>query len=308
METRVNYAIVGIFVVALSIALVGVGLWLGADISAKEYHRYSIYTEESVAGLTSKAAVRYRGVTVGYVDSIELAPNNPEQVHVVVAIEDGTPIKTDTKAKLDIQGLTGLAAIELTGGTRQASQLAASPGEPYPIIESEPSLITRVDSALTQGLQILNRLADQVSKVLSDENIATIHSTLANLEAVSTLLTENSAHIRNTLHNAEQLSAAGTTAANALPGLLRQAEQTLGRFDALAADLQTASGQFGQLSSDGQEGLHQLNRVTLPQLNSLLVEMQRLGENLTRLSEEFNENPQMLIFGRPHSPSGPGER
>ena len=78
MESKVNYTAVGLFVVILSAALIGLGLWIGADISPKDYRRYDAFFNESVSGLNANAPVKYRGVTVGRVSHIQLSPDNPQ--------------------------------------------------------------------------------------------------------------------------------------------------------------------------------------------------------------------------------------
>ena len=92
MQSKVNYALVGLFVVLLGSALLSATFWLTLGGETKTYDRYRVYFRESVAGLNPKATVRYRGVQVGQVESIRLDRNNPDQVDVVLNVERGTPI------------------------------------------------------------------------------------------------------------------------------------------------------------------------------------------------------------------------
>ena len=87
---------------------------------------------ESVAGLNLNAPVRYRGVDVGRVRKIALAPGNVEQVQLTLDIERGTPVKEDTVATLQTQGLTGIAFVELTAGHRDSPRAAREPGRAVP--------------------------------------------------------------------------------------------------------------------------------------------------------------------------------
>jgi len=88
MEEKVNFAVVGIFVLVLGAALIGGVLWLSSGKSYRtSYDIYQTYTKDSVAGLNINAPVRYRGVDVGRVRNIALAPNNVEQVQLTLAIE-----------------------------------------------------------------------------------------------------------------------------------------------------------------------------------------------------------------------------
>ena len=118
MESKVNFALVGAFVLALATALVGAALWLASGGAYQtHYDRYDASVEESVSGLNVKAPVKYNGVDVGNVERIWLDANNPQRVKLRFQIERGTPIKVDTVATLKTQGLTGIAYVELSGGT-----------------------------------------------------------------------------------------------------------------------------------------------------------------------------------------------
>jgi phospholipid/cholesterol/gamma-HCH transport system substrate-binding protein len=160
MEEKVNFAVVGVFVLVLSAALIGGVLWLSSGKSYRtSYDLYQTYMKESVAGLNLNASVRYRGVEVGHVQNITLAPGNVEQVQLTLAIERGTPIKVDTVAVLSTQGLTGIAFVDLTGGSRDAPALKTQAGESYPVIRSGPSLMVRLDASLVDAARTLRNVA-----------------------------------------------------------------------------------------------------------------------------------------------------
>ena len=148
MEPKVNYVVVGAFVLLLGAALLIGVLWLGKTDYRGVYDRYEASMRESVAGLSVDSTVKYRGVDVGRVKAIALNQSNPEEVLLTLDIVRGTPIKTDTIAVLETQGLTGLATINLTGGSRDAPPLQALPGQEYPVIRTGPSLFFGPPNAL----------------------------------------------------------------------------------------------------------------------------------------------------------------
>ncbi|MDE2089916.1 MAG: MCE family protein, partial [Gammaproteobacteria bacterium] len=114
METKVNYAVVGLFVLVLGAALIGIVLWLSAgNFNRQAYVTYYAYMQESVSGLNVNAPVKYHGVDVGRVRRIMLDPHDPARVRLVLDVVRGTPVKTDTVAMLAAQGLTGIAYVEL---------------------------------------------------------------------------------------------------------------------------------------------------------------------------------------------------
>ena len=145
-----NYALVGAFVLLLGAVLIGGVLWIASGGTLqKKYDHYLAIEDESVAGLNLNAPVKYNGVEVGKVSDIHLDPANPERVRLTFAIERGTPIKSDTVAVLKTQGLTGIANVELGGGSRDAPPLQPSAQEPYPVIRTKPSLSARLENVLT---------------------------------------------------------------------------------------------------------------------------------------------------------------
>ncbi|MFZ1555630.1 MAG: MlaD family protein, partial [Nitrospira sp.] len=179
MEPKVNYILVGAFVVLLGATILGAIFWLGKTDYRGIYDRYYVYTRESVAGLSVDSTVKYRGVDVGRVKQVILNPENAEEVRVTLDIVGGTPVKTDTQAVLVTQGLTGLVTLNLTGGTREAPLLTPSAGQDYPVIKSVPSLFGRLDGTLAkllsdQGLSTLvanlNGLAQNASSALDEDN------------------------------------------------------------------------------------------------------------------------------------------
>lgn len=121
MEPKVHYVIVGTFVVVLGLVAIGIVLWLGKTDYRGVYDRYHAYMRQSVSGLSLNSTVKYRGVDVGRVKEIALNPDNTEEVRLTLDILRGTPIKTDTIATLETQGLTGLATLNLAGQSRSAA-------------------------------------------------------------------------------------------------------------------------------------------------------------------------------------------
>src|SRR5262245_10762276 len=134
METRVNYTIIGAFVIGLVVALIIIVLWLSTGITKKYYKTYIVYVTESVSGLNKQAAVKFNGVDVGYVDDIQLDLKDPNQVILFLKVDPVVPITTNTTAVITEQGITGIAFVGLQGGIG-GSALELRPGEKYPVIK-----------------------------------------------------------------------------------------------------------------------------------------------------------------------------
>jgi phospholipid/cholesterol/gamma-HCH transport system substrate-binding protein len=278
MESKVNLAVVGLFVLILGGLLIGGVLWLsGGKTYGKTYDTYLVYMGESVSGLSLDAPVRYRGVQVGGVRSIELAPGNVELVRLTLDIERGTPVKQDTVAVLQVQGLTGIAHVNLSGGSRGSPPLRAGPDDDYPVIATGPSLMLRLDTAFTALLTNLNR---------SSENINTL------------LDPENRAALRHTLHNLERVSGALIDAE--LPQLLKRLQRSADAFDRMASETARAGASTANAADS-------VRAETLPEARQAIAELRELTASLRRFSEALERNPGMLLQGRENAKPGPGE-
>ncbi len=183
METKGYYAAVGFFVLILSAIGIVIALWLSVGLNTQNYTNYTIYEQESVTGLSVSGSVKYNGVDVGVVKKIELDLVNPNLVLILVAIEEGTPINTATRATLKMQGVTGIAYIELSGGDPRAQPLTAKPGQQYPIIPSEPSLLFRMDAAIDSLTESLQKITDNLGTLFNQKNKDLLQETLGNLNA-----------------------------------------------------------------------------------------------------------------------------
>jgi len=311
MDTKVNYAAVGLFVIILSMAMVAAGLWFGADLSGREYKRYSIYSSEAVTGLNTSAPVRYRGVDVGRVREISLDRKRPDRVHLVVEIATDTPLRIDTRARLSSQGLTGIANVELTGGSPEMSEPEHPEGEPYPVIPTAPSLMSRLDMALDDGLASLERISTQMEKLLMDDNLENIRGTLANVEELTRSLAKHSERLDSVMLSAEGFMADGgkltSELTRQLPDLFNRMDSALLSVNRMTDSLADSGNEIGTASREGAESLQAITRTTLPQLSSLLRELESLSIGIGALTEELSENPSLLLYGRPRRAPGPGE-
>jgi phospholipid/cholesterol/gamma-HCH transport system substrate-binding protein len=320
MEPKVNYILVGSFVAFLGAAvLVGI-LWLGKTDYRGWYDRYEAYMKESVAGLSVDSTVKYRGVDVGRVKSIALNRDNPEEVQLTLDIERGTPIKTDTIAVLETQGLTGLATINLTGGSRDAPALQAQIGHAYPVIKTGPSLFFRLDEAvsrllseegLAQLLVDLDTAAKGAAKVLDEDNRMTLKKTIKDLSEVAQSIASHKTQIEQSLNgaakSADNLVKLTASLNEQVPALLAGINKSIASLGTATDELARAGKTVGAVVNDARPELQQFTRRTLPETALLVTELRQLTGTLTRVARELEREPSSLVFGRKTPSRGPGE-
>jgi phospholipid/cholesterol/gamma-HCH transport system substrate-binding protein len=308
MDSKVNYAAVGLFVIGLGAVLIAAILWLAAG---GEVHRkvdlYQALSNESVAGLNLNAPVKYRGVDVGKVRDIRLVPDNPQQVQLVFAIDDGTPIKTDTVATLRTQGLTGIAYIELSGGSAGAPALEPKhPGE-VPVIPTRPSLTARLEEVLTHVLASLDQTSSNLNGVFSAENKKSLTVALDNVATLSKTLADRKDSIDAALRNADRTMANAARVSAQLDDTLARIDKAADSFDAMSRQLDATATDTKRTVAGVGTDVQRFTNETLPQLESLMDELSVLSASLRRLSEQTERNPQSLIFGKAPANKGPGE-
>jgi phospholipid/cholesterol/gamma-HCH transport system substrate-binding protein len=168
MESDRHYFLEGLFVIVLSLAIALFFVWL-AKTGAKDDITYRIYFEESVSGMTLGDPVKYLGVDVGTVKQMGIAPGDAQRVRVDVQLRKETPVKTDTKAKLKLKGITGVVFIELDAGAAKGQDLAAAtpPGQ-IPEIPSEKSALNTALELLPKVIAKFSNIEDKAQKVVAD--------------------------------------------------------------------------------------------------------------------------------------------
>jgi len=308
METKVNLAVVGAFVLVLGIALIGGVLWLGSGKSFRvAYDTYLVYMSESVSGLSPDAPVRYRGVQVGRVRKIALAPNDAEKVQLTLDIERGTPIKQDTFAVLQSQGLTGIAHVELSGGSRDSPRLSAIPNEEYPVIASGPSLMLRLDTQVSALLTNLNRSSERFNALLDDQNRRVLGQTLANLEVVSHTLADRAAAINEGVADAARTMQNTVRLTGELSQLIERVRRSADAFDRMTDEGARAGASAASAMESARVGMNAFSGEALPEAQTLVGELRSLTVSLKRVSDELERDPSMLLRGKAPARRGPGE-
>ncbi len=299
METKANYVLIGAFTLIVTLLLLLFALWAAKYSSEKDWRNYAVVFNEPVTGLTEGSSVQYNGISVGTVQTLRLAPDDPRRVIALLRLQESAPVKTDTRAKLSIQGITGSPFIQLTGGNPGSPALADVDRREVPVIQTEASALQNIaDTA--------NRLVARLDQVLSDENVKRVSATLANIEAMTGSIADQREDLRSLIVNArkssEQLSATLDTTNRAvsnidrelvdkLPGLIAKLDSTLSRLDA-------AAGNANGILTDNRAAINSFANDGLSQLGPTLGELRSLVRDLRRLSDRVEGNPTRFLLGR----------
>ncbi|CAG4882407.1 Mammalian cell entry protein [Georgfuchsia toluolica] len=303
-----NYAVVGGFVLVLGAVLIAIALWLASGGALqKKYDLYLAIEDESVAGLSVNAPVKFNGVDVGKVRQIRLDPGNPDRVILLFAIERGTPIKEDTVAVLKTQGLTGIAYVELSGGAHDALPLRTIAGNEYPVIRTIPSLAARLENVLTSVAAKLDSTSRNIDALLSDENRAAFKSMLADIATVTHTIAARKDTIDAGIANAGRTLENTSRATAQIGPLIDRIGRSADAVEKMGNEAALASVSAGKTVDAVGADVKRFTAETLPELERLLGEMNVLAASLRRLSEKLEGSPGGLLMGRRQVPPGPGE-
>lgn len=207
METNVNYAIVGAFVIILLSAIILSIIWLSSGLALESYNIYQANMEESISGISTDSPVEFNGVSVGTIKNINVNQKNPKIVELLLKIKKDIPITEATVATLGMRGLTGITFIALQDDGSNITPLQKSGNEEYPIIKTIPSLRMRLDTALNMITKNMDQISHAILALLSKENINLFKALLnTSQRAVYTLQTRTIPQTNQTIENLTTLT------------------------------------------------------------------------------------------------------
>jgi phospholipid/cholesterol/gamma-HCH transport system substrate-binding protein len=296
MENRANYALVGLFTLAVLAGAFGFVFWFKRAGEAGDRRAYRIVFTGSVSGLSKGSVVRFNGLRVGEVTGIEIMPSDPGKVQATVQVDSTTPMKVDTKARLESQGLTGVASVQLTGGESKSENLKANGPDDAPILFADRSDYQDI-------LETVQRLSGKIDTFLTraDSLLAqsegAILSTVKNVEAFSKALSDNSSGVASFLANVGEMSQKVGTLSTRIEKFVDQAEALVKAVDPAAvnktvANIASFSDALGsskenvtKLLADSAELARSLN-VSAAKLDTALDEITRVakGVDATKLN------------------------
>src|SRR6185437_1700757 len=253
METKAHHVLIGAFTLVVVAAGVIFALWLAKTSVNRQYHYYDIVFTESVTGLSKGGAVQYNGIQVGEVSALRLDPRDPRKVVARIRVDSDTPVKVDTRAKLGLLGLTGVAFIQLTGGKPDTPLLSPTPDNPVPKIPSESSALSQLLNSGADMVTTLNGILNKASAILSQENVDRINRTLDHLDKTTGAIADERDDIRTLLQQATLASKElNETLRNTSALVNNQGKATLDSARAALASLQQTSETLDKLLAENR--------------------------------------------------------
>ncbi|TNE61727.1 MAG: MCE family protein [Alphaproteobacteria bacterium] len=309
METRASYIMVGGFVLAFLSGLIAFAIWIAkVDLDA-EYTEYDIYFEGTVSGLYKRSIVYYLGIPVGEVRDIGLAPHDAQKVRVHVRLDSEVPVTEGAKARLDFQGLTGVAYIEINGGPQGGKPLKPEGGAEYAVIPSELSPLLALYSSAPNLVNEAMEAVIQVQKLLNDDNLTRVSNILANADRLTTNIADGTEDLDQLVAEARGLILKVNTATDKLSQLADSGNRLLdedarvlvAQAVATLESAQTTMARIDALVDANDDNITQFVGNSLPEVTRMIIDLRATARSLSRLVSKFEQNPGEAIFGTPEA-------
>jgi phospholipid/cholesterol/gamma-HCH transport system substrate-binding protein len=312
MENKSHAIGAGAFVLVVAALLVALAAWLTRDTG--ENRLFEISSREGVTGLQRQAGVRFKGVTVGRVQSIALDPETSGNVRIRIAVDSTAPITQSTFASLGFQGVTGLAFIQLDDAGESKEPLVST-DDKLARIPMRPGLMSRLTD---QGAGLLTKLDDatqRANQLMAPENQKKLMDAVGNLGQAAASISQLAKHA-----DQANLPALSQEASATLKGL----RETSDRLGSSADSVRTSADAFKVMSNrmsnpggtldniaQGADALlstgQNLNTTLVPRLNRTVDDAARTVRQVGRAVDALNDNPQSLLLGNGAAVPGPGE-
>lgn len=300
MERNAHYAAVGLATVTILVLLAVFVVWLARFSFNQEYDVYDVLFTDPVRGLSVGGEVHFNGIRVGEVTDLTLDRETGNQVIARVRLDEGIPVRTDSRAQLEPLGITGVNYIQITSGTPGGPLLKDQfPDGVTPVIQSQPSPIAELlqgsGTVLSQAVDALNR----INRVLSDDNIRSFSATVESVETVAAEL-----EARRAIFDDLEVAVANANAAIVeYQGLAQDARaliqgdgaDAIGHIEQAAAEAEQAARDVRAMTGQLQGPVGQFADEGLPQLTGAIAELEEATATLNELISDVNRSPREFI-------------
>ena len=312
METRANYVLIGAFVFLAAGALALFTLWIAGNPFSRSYKDFDVIFSGPVNGLSEGGEVRFNGIKVGEVTTLRLDRVDPNRVIAHIRVESQTPVRTDSVAQLNFQGITGVTFIQILAGDPKAPLLASVNGETPQI----PTSRTLVDELFSGGQDLLSVSGDTIKKVnemLDEENLEHLTSTLASLDRAMAKIAQDDGIIDEATRALKGINTAVASLDSAAKAV-DEAATTFNRdFATLSADASNTLRKLDPTLDEANKAIASVNSTVsqintdvtpaatraLRQVGNTAADFQAMMTRLQALLAQIEQDPSRFVYQQP---------
>ena len=285
METRANFILIGLFTLAGIFGLVGLTVWF-ARVELDQRYSYYDVRFTSVSGLSEASDVRFAGLPVGQVVYVRLSPDRDGTVVVRLEVDAATPVRSDSIATIESQGVTGVSFVGISAGRPDTDMLLPTSDMAVPEITAGQSAIQALTEDAPQLISEALVVVQNVSELFGDDNQARVENILQNAEDVSASLAdtlEAFAEVPATVERfTEQVEAFNAILAELSPdiaALIKTADTTVGALGSLSAEAETMIITANDTLAVAQGTFNDAQRYIAEDLSDATFELQTTASN-----------------------------
>ncbi|AQW88143.1 lipid asymmetry ABC transporter MlaABCDEF, periplasmic component MlaD [Campylobacter pinnipediorum subsp. caledonicus] len=296
MENRNSYTIVGLFF-TLCIILFAVFMWWMSDSDKNiSYEEYYIIADELPSGIRVESQVKFVGVVVGSVSKIEFEKSVPERIRLTLKIRSDVPIKKDSLADVEYQIVSGISTLNISRGSEEFDTN-------YKIINLKEGLFSQLTNKAQNISDRINDMFVNVDKLISDENLKHLQTTLVNIDILTKSLSDeaNLKNINEILKNLNGISAnIKDTKINELVinlnNLVNNANNMVVKFNGLIGGFDGVQEKLNSKLSSGEYDFKQTLQPTLDQTKEFLTNFEKTLRQIRNTLNRLEDNPYEFFF------------
>jgi phospholipid/cholesterol/gamma-HCH transport system substrate-binding protein len=297
MERHANYTLVGAVIAAVFVGLVVFMFWVSKAEFGKTYDLYDIVFVGPVKGLSKGGEVDFNGIQVGEVTKVALDKADPSRVIARARVTSDVPVRADSLASLEMQGVTGVNRVLISAGTRSTPLLKTTvPHGVVPVIHTKAGALSSLVASSGETLQAAQEALNRVNRLLSDENLKELSGAMADLHEVT-----------SGAKSSKQLIANADRAAQSFRKLADSSDELVsGDGKRAARELADAATQIKGVATDARELVKSIRgpagdfaQTGAPQLTQAINSLQQAADSLNRLASRAEQSPRALISRAP---------
>lgn len=300
MERHANYALVGLLTTALIIGGLVFAVWLGNFRPGKDLDEYRIIFPGPLRGVAVGGEVQFNGIKVGEVKSVRLLPRDTSKIEVDVEVSGTTPVRVDSLASTEMQGISGVNAILISAGTPTRPLLEDVSKDDPPVIRAKPNALASLLDGGGKVVESANETLDRLNRLLSDRNIAALSATIQDVRLSAGELAANRA-----------MFAHASSSLTKLDATMDDVRRTVNHVDGLVdGDGRRAIENAADAATELKETLREARKVVagisstngavgdtlLPQLNETMQGLQGVTQNLDALLTSIRQDPRGTLL------------
>ncbi|MCC2978030.1 MlaD family protein [Sphingomonas sp. PL-96] len=300
MERHANYALVGVLTTVLLIGGLVLAVWLGNVRAGHDTDVYRIIFQGPLRGVSVGGEVQFNGIKVGEVRSVRLYPPDTRKILVDVEVDEATPVRADSLASTEMQGISGMNAVLISAGTPSRPLLRDVSQDDPPVIRAKANALASLLSGGGKVVENANETLDRLNRLLSDRNIAALSGTLADLRLTAGEVAANRA-----------MFAQASSALAKLDRTMDDAQRTVNHVDGLvqgdgrravanaadaAEELKATIAQARQVLSGLSATNGTVGNSLLPQVNDTMRGLQEVTQDLDSLLTSIRQDPRGTLL------------